>query len=172
MITAIVVTGHRTNPFDLEGSFTVHFSTEDFSPDGAPHVATSRGFTLTVKAQRKTVPTIEYVLERESDGVRFDGRIECRPSLRQHHATTGQFSNPTQPAPTGKLESSLHWDGVKGVLSATWIVKRPASAAVRAAEPARQPRIVALSGGTANHSSGLLAQQMVSDGDDDDDIVR
>ena len=170
MITAIVVTGHRTNPFDLEGSFTVHFSTEDFSPAGSPHVATSRGFTLTVKAQRKTVLTIEYVLERESDGVRFDGRLECRPSLRNHLATSGQFSNPNQSALTGKLESSLHWDGIKGVLSATWIVKRPAAAAVPVLDSAGQARIIALRGEAADHSSREFAQQMVSDGDDD--IVR
>ena len=172
MITAMIVTGHRTNPFDLEGSFTVQFNIDDFSPNASPHIATSREFTLTVKAQITTVPTIEYVLVRELDGVRFDGRIECRPSRRNHIAATGQFIAPDKPAPIGKLHSSLHWNGSNGVLSATWIVPRPA-AALRASEPAGQALILALSDETAVHSSRELARGTVGDGDDmDDDFVR
>lgn len=170
MITAMVVTGHRTNPFDLEGSFTVHFNIEDFSLNGSPHIATSRGFTLTVKSQITTVPTIEYVLARESDGVRFDGRIECRPSLRNHIAATGQFIAPDKPAPVGKLHHSLHWDGAKGVFSATWVVPRPATA-LRASEPAGQAVIIALPYETesAVHSGDELAGRIVSDGEHVDD---
>jgi hypothetical protein len=163
MITAMVVTGHRTNPFDLEGSFTVQFSADDFSTTGSPQIAMSRGFTLTVKALATTVPTIEYALLREPDGVRFEGRIECRRSLRSHQTVAGQFIAPSKSALIGKLHSSLHWDGSKGVLSATWIVPRPA-AAPRPPEPAGQAVIIALPYENSVHSGDALAHGVVSDG--------
>lgn len=164
MIIALIVTGHRSNPFDLEGSFTVHFDAKDFSPNASPHIATSRGFTLTVKMQGSKVPVIEYVLLRESDGVRFDGRIECRPSVRNHIAATGQFIAPGKSAPVGKLHSALHWDGANGIFSATWIVPRPAANAGPG-----HAQIVALPYESAVHSGGELAHGVVSDREHGDD---
>jgi hypothetical protein len=125
MTTALVVTGHRTNPFDLDGSFTVHFNARDLAGKIVATPVTSREITLSVEARATVPPTIHFRLFREADGMRFEDRMECPHLKRNFRAVTAHFTAPAKPGPLGQFKASLFWDGVEGLLLARWIVPRP-----------------------------------------------
>src|SRR5688572_22096481 len=90
MNIAMVVTGHRTNPFDLEGTFTVHFNTADFSTSGPANPVWSRDLKLSVEARAAPIPLLLFLIEREADGVRLEYRLECRRLVRNYTTVTAQ----------------------------------------------------------------------------------
>ena len=127
MNTALVIIGHRTNPFDLEGSFSVHFNSSDFSSEGSNSTASAREFNLSIDTSIARTPTMRFVLVRPADGMRIEGLVECPKLQRRYISSTAKFTTPDQPEPKGRFDSLLHWDGMEGVFSATWIVPKHTS---------------------------------------------
>lgn len=120
----MVVIGHLTNPHDLKGSFSVHFSAQDFAADSAGSRASSRGFNLSVDAGGARPSAIHFLVVRLSDGLRLEGFAECPIGRRNFVTLTGQFSSPDRSEPFGKFDAFLHWDGEQGILSAIWTAPR------------------------------------------------
>ena len=125
MTTAIVVTGHRTNPFDLEGSFTVNFNARDFNEKTSSAPVSSRDITLSVEMCDTVIPSIRVRLARESDGLQLEQVMMCPPMIRKFQPVTAHFTAPVKPGPLGRFTASLFWDGAEGLLLARWIVPRP-----------------------------------------------
>jgi hypothetical protein len=124
MNASIVVIGHLTNPHDLKGSFSVHFTAEDFGANGISTRATSRGFNLSVDAGGARASAIHFFVVRLSDGLRIEGFGECIPGKRNYVSLAGQFSAPDRPGTFGQFDASVHWDGSQGILAANWTVPR------------------------------------------------
>jgi hypothetical protein len=124
MNISMVVIGHLTNPFDLKGGFSVHFSAEDFSVHGAGSRTSSRGFNLSVDAGSARPSSIHFLIVRLSDGLRLEGFGECLPGKRNFHSFTGAFSFPEQAETIGRCDGVLHWDGTQGVLTANFTAPR------------------------------------------------
>ena len=124
MVVAMVVIGHLTNPFDLNGSFSVHFSAEDFAANRPGSRTSSRGFNLSVDAGGARPSSLHFLVVRLSDGLRLEGFAECPIGKRNFAALAGQFSAPGRSEPCGKFNAFLHWDGTQGILSATWTAPR------------------------------------------------
>jgi hypothetical protein len=127
MNISMVVIGHLTNPFDLEGSFSAHFTTEDFLSNGSSNRALSRDFNLLVDAGSAKSSTIHFLVVRLSDGLRIEGFAECIAGRRNHVSLSGNFSIPERTEPIGRFDSFLHWDGAQGILAANWTVPRKVS---------------------------------------------
>ena len=124
MNISMVVIGHLTNPFDLNGGFSVHFSAEDFVVNGAGSRTSSRGFNLSVDAGSARRSSIHFLIVRLSDGLRIEGFAECLPGKRNFHPVKGTFSLPDRTEAIGRFESVLHWDGTAGVLTANFTAPR------------------------------------------------
>jgi hypothetical protein len=124
MNTSMVVIGHLTNPFDLKGSFSVHFGLDDFSANGLTSKATSRGFNLSVDVGRARDSAIHFIVVRLADGLRMEGFAECPSGKRNYVSFTGHFSAPDRVDAVGRFDSWLHWDGTQGILSANWTAPR------------------------------------------------
>ena len=120
----MVVIGHLTNPFDLTGSFSVHFSADDFSANGAGSRTSSRGFNLSVDAGSARPSSIHFLVVRLSDGLRIEGFADCPPGKRNFQLVTGAFALPDRSEAIGQFESMLHWDGTEGVLTANFTAPR------------------------------------------------
>lgn len=120
----MVVIGHLTNPYDLEGSFGVHFSAGDFSANASVNRTSSRGFNLSVDAGGARPSAVHFLVVRLSDGLRIEGYAECPHEKRNHAVITGKFLMPGQDELIGRFNSFLHWDGSQGILSANWTVPR------------------------------------------------
>lgn len=124
MNISMVVIGHLTNPFDLKGGFSVQFSAEDFSANGAGSRTSSRGFNLSVDAGSARPASIHFLIVRLSDGLRLEGFAECQPGKRNFHPVTGAFSLPDRAEAIGRFESVLLWDGTEGVLTGNFTAPR------------------------------------------------
>jgi hypothetical protein len=124
MNIAMVAMGHRSNPFDLEGSMSVHFNAADLSSRGAGSASSARGFNLVVNLGAKKDSTFHFILEREADGLRFERTFECTPMQRNYQAFTGQFASADRYEPVGRIDAVLQWDGTQGVFSGSWVVPR------------------------------------------------
>jgi hypothetical protein len=124
MNTSLVVIGHLTNPRDLEGSFSVHFNTDDFSANGLTSRASSRGFNLSVDAGSARASAIHFLVVRLSDGLRIEGFAECLTGKRNYVTLTGKLSSPARAEPVGRFDATLHWDGTQGILYANWTAPR------------------------------------------------
>ena len=124
MNLTMVVIGHLTNPFDLEGSFGVHFAATDFAADAAVSRASSRGFNLSVDAGGAKPSAVHFLIVRLSDGLRIEGYVDCPLGQRNHVVITGQFSAPDHGEMVGRFNATLHWDGTQGILSADWTLPR------------------------------------------------
>jgi len=124
MNLSMVVIGHLTNPFDLNGTFSVHFGAEDFLANGATGKASSRGFNLSVDTGSARPFAVHYLLVRLADGLRMEGFADCPAKTRHYMTATAHFSGPGRVEPVGRFDSFLHWDGTQGILSAHWTVPR------------------------------------------------
>ena len=124
MNTSLVVIGHLTNPHDLKGTFSVHFNTDDFAANGLFSRASSRGFNLSVDAGSAKASSIHFLIVRLADGLRIEGFAECLAGKRNYVTLSGQFTAPDRAEPVGKFDSTLHWDGSQGILSANWTAPR------------------------------------------------
>jgi hypothetical protein len=124
MNTSLVVIGHLTNPFDLKGTFSVHFNTDDFGSNGSSSKASARGFNLTVDAGSARASAVHFLLVRLSDGLRVEGFAECLSGKRNYVTLTGKFVAPDAAETRGQFDSFLLWDGSQGILTATWTVPR------------------------------------------------
>lgn len=124
MAVAMVVIGHLTNPFELKGSFSVHFSAEDFAANRPGSRTSSRGFNLSVDAGGARPSAIHFLVVRLADGLRLEGFAECPIGRRNFVSLAGQFSAPDRSEPFGEFDAFLHWDGSMGILSATWTAPR------------------------------------------------
>lgn len=124
MNLAIVVIGHLTNPHDLNGSFSAHFNAEDFTANAPSSRASSRSFNLSVDAGGARQSNIHFLVVRLSDGLRIEGYAECIPGKRNYVTLAGQFAAPGQSKLVGRFDGSMHWDGVEGILAATWTAPR------------------------------------------------
>jgi hypothetical protein len=124
MINAIVVTGHRSNPYDLEGSFTVQFNARDFSAGGPAPAASVRGLSLVVEPRAVGSPSLYFRLRRESDGTELAQQVACPRATRNHVTLSAAFTSPAEATTFGRFSAWLLWDGSAGVLCASWIVPR------------------------------------------------
>ena len=124
MNLSMVVIGHLTNPFDLNGSFSVHFSAEDFTANGFIGKASSRGFNLSVDTGGARPLAVPSVVVRLADGLRIEGFADCPARTRNFMSGTAHFSGPGRVEPVGRFDSYLHWDGNLGILTAHWVVPR------------------------------------------------
>ena len=73
----MVVIGHLTNPFDLNGSFSVHFNAEDFLDNGSSCIVTSKGFNLSVHTGSAKASAVHFFVVRPADGFRVEGHADC-----------------------------------------------------------------------------------------------
>ena len=123
----MVVIGHLTNPFDLEGSFSAHFTAEDFLSNGSSNRAFSRDFNLLVDAGSAKSSTIHFLVVRLSDGLRIEGFAECLSGRRNYVSLSGNISVPERSEPIGRFDSFLQWAGAQGSLVANRTVQRKVS---------------------------------------------
>jgi hypothetical protein len=124
MINAIVVTGHRSNPYELEGSFTIQFNAQDFNAGAPAPAASARGLNLVVEPRAAGSPSLYFRLRRESDGMELEQQVACPRATRNHATLSGAFKSPAESTAFGRFSAWLLWDGSAGVLSASWIVPR------------------------------------------------
>jgi hypothetical protein len=124
MNISMVVIGHLTNPFDLNGGFSVQFTAEDFSADNGSGRTSSRGFNLSVDAGSAKSSSIHFLVVRLADGLRIEGFAECLRGKRNFESFTGAFSAPDRAEAIGRFDFVLHWDGTQGILSANWTAPR------------------------------------------------
>ena len=124
MHASMVVIGHMMNPFDLIGSFSVHFTGEDFLSDGASCIVSSKGFNLSVHAGSAKASAVHFFVVRPADGFRIEGHAECPAETRNFTAIKERFWSLDRAEKIGRLDCLLHWDGAQGVLTANWAIPR------------------------------------------------
>ena len=129
MNASMVVIGHLMNPFDLNGSFSVHFNSEDFSANGSSRIVSSKGFNLSVHTGSAKASAVHFFVVRPSDGFRVEGHVECVPGRRNFARLKERFSSLDRTETLGQFDCVLHWDGSEGILSANWTVPRNEQAA-------------------------------------------
>ena len=124
MNASMVVIGHMMNPFDLNGSFSVHFTAEDFLDAGSSCIVSSKGFNLSVHAGSAKASALHFFVVRPADGYRVEAHAECPIERRNFAAIKERFWSLDRAEKIGTLDCLLHWDGAQGILTANWTIPR------------------------------------------------